>query len=235
MSNTHILTKTIDHELFLADLSAAGVTSGVAIGGNKVFLNGPVWDAMSDGEKAAELSRVAAAESAHSPNTVTEVEVDARPHLGKLQNELMDIAGVTNITVACPVGEFPATLVIRHNPLDESARSCLRNTVLTHDASAVGRLIVDNASQVIAADGEAYGTVKVGDTRGAAAEGKTVRLRIPPGGSAGVGADRVVLDADGEATVTFQPTSTYTGELTFEFYYDNAESDPVQFAVRRGT
>lgn len=234
MSGSYTLTKSIDHETFLADLAKAGVVAAVAIGGNKVFLSGKLWDNMDDRARAAEIDKVAAAEVAHSPNNITEVLVAKPPHLRKLQEELASLDCVTSAAVLCPQSA-PWNLVIRHNPLTESERDSLRNAVLAHDASVVGQLLVDTPSQVIAADGVTSGTVKVRDSRGASAAGKEVRLRIPPGGPAGADADRVVLDSNGEATITFQPTSVYTGELMFELFYDNAESDPVIFTVRRGS
>ena len=44
-----------------------------------------------------------------------------------------------------------------------------------------------------------------------------------------------MLDASGKAVLLFGPTTTFTGELLFEFCYENGEADPVTFTVRRGT
>lgn len=232
--NTHTLSKVVDQAAFVAELITAGVTSHIAIGGDRVTLSGPVWDAMTDEAQTAELALVASTETAHIPDTVTEVTLNAAPHSKLLRTELMALAGVTQVSVHCPP-TYPGTCVVYHNALTGGQQAALSTAVTNHDPTAAPKLSVDTAAQVIAADNVDTGTVTVTDSRGAAAAGKTVRLRIPSGGDAAVDADAFVLDAAGKATATFQVTTTFTGELTFEFYYANGEADPITFTVRRGT
>ena len=96
-------------------------------------------------------------------------------------------------------------------------------------------LTVFKASHTFPADGIATGTVIVADTRAQAAAGKLVKLRISTGGSAGVTTDCITLDASGQGTFIFGATTVFTGELTFEVYYENDEADPATFTVRRGS
>lgn len=165
---------------------------------------------------------------------VTEVILATAPHQIGLVKELRAVEGVASISVLV-AKSYPGTCVLRHNPLTADEQEALVAAAINHDASKVPSLSVDLTSQVIAADGETTGEVTVSDSRAALAAGKRVRLRFPPGGSAGANGDSFVLDSAGRATVVFQATTTFTGVLTFSFYYENAEADEVSFNVRRGT
>ncbi len=229
-----MLTKCVDTDLLITELASAGVIVGYSIDHEKITLMGSFWDAMDAPTQAAELALVAGVEAAHAPLTVTEVTLTDAPHPFVLSQELLAVTGVTSVTCQLPQ-TYPGTLVIRHNLLTVGEQANLTAAALAHDHDAVPTLSVDTAAQVIAADGVATGTVTVTDSRGAGASGLTVRLTIPPGGSAGVDADSFVLDGAGQATATFQATTLLTGELTFEFYYASGEADSVTFTVRRGT
>jgi hypothetical protein len=228
MSNYHILTKPVDHEALLAELVAAGVTMSISIDSEKISLSGDL------SILAAQLVLVAATESAHTPTTITTAAVIVEPHAIKLRDACSAVPGVTSVTIALP-SSYPGTAVLYHNPLNSTQQTALELAVTSHDPSLVPSLSVDTPSQVIAADGVATGTVTVTDSRGASASGKTVKLLFSLGGSAGANADSFVLDGSGQTTVTFQATSTFTGDLPFEFYYPNDEADRVRFTVRRGT
>jgi hypothetical protein len=188
---------------------------------------------MAPAAKAAELALVAATEAAHAPDTVTEVVLTSAPHGPFLNAELLALPGVTRISVSRPP-VFPGTVVIRHNALTANEQTSLTAAALAHDASAVPALSVDGADPRVFDPGS-LGTVVVSDSRGAAAKGKTVRIRIPPGGSAGIDGDSYTLNAAGQAALTFQGGTGFTGELTFEAYYASGEADSVIFTVRRGT
>lgn len=236
MSNYHTLTKAIDHVAFLSELALEGVTSRIGIANDTVSLSGPIWDAMDATQKTAELAKVATVETAHAPDTVTEVTLTAAPHLTRLSQELLAVDGVTSVSWFPPVA-YPGTVVLMHNALTSVQQTALSDAALAHDASAIPKLSVGagEEDQVIAADNVATGTVTVTDSRGALANGKTVKLRIPPGGSGNVDVDSVTLAGVGQGTFTFQVTTTFTGELVFEAYYANDEADPITFKVRRGT
>jgi hypothetical protein len=230
MSNYHTLTKRVDHGELLAQLISGGVTSDIAIDDEKIYLTSDL-DAPT---MAAQLVIVATVEAAHQPSTCTEVTLAAAPHVKKLCEECEAAAGITGIGVVLPTA-YPGTVCFLHESIPLAAQDTIRTTALAHDASGIPSLSVDTAASVIAADGVATGTVTVTDSRAAGASGLTVRLRIPSGGSAGANGDSFVLDGAGQATVTFQATTVFTGVLTFEFYYDTGEADPVTFTVRRGT
>ena len=236
--SVHNLTKAIHHETFVAELLTEGVTSRVAIGSSRVTLSGPLWEGPStpevDALRAAELAMVATVETAHAPDTVTEATISAHPHGPALNAELLALPGVTRVSAHRPVN-VPGVAVIHHNPLTTAQQAALKTAVEDHDASAIPALSVVAEDQVIAADDLATGTVTVSDSRGAAAEGKTVRIRIPLGGGGGIDGDSYVLDASGDAVVTFGATGAFTGEMTFEAYYENGEADSALFTVRRGT
>lgn len=228
MSNHHTLTKRVEPGELIPELVAGGVTYAVSIDSEKIMLRG---DAAG---MAAQLAFVATVEAAHTPTTVSEATLTAAPHIGKLLEELNAVAGVTNVGIEHPAS-YPGTVVITHNSLDGTQQANLIAAAVAHDASTVPSLSVDTAFQVIAADNLATGTVEVADSRGAGADGKTVKLRIPQGGSAGANADSFVLDATGKATATFQATTILTDELVFEFYYASGEADSAKFTIRRGT
>jgi hypothetical protein len=234
MGNHHTLTKNVDHGELATELATAGVTAGISIDHQKIYCSGPIWDAMDAAARTAELALIASTEASHSPTTITEVTLNTAPHIQALLDELVAVAGVTNVSVGLPTA-YPGTAVIYHNSLTAGEQTNLSTAATSHDASSIPSLSVNTASQVIAADNVDTGTVTVTDSRGAAAAGKTVRLRIPAGGSAGADADSFVLDGAGQATVTFQATTVLTGDLTFAFYYANGEADEVEFTVRRGT
>jgi hypothetical protein len=229
MINYHTLTKRVDQGELLPALISAGVTAGISIDGEKVYLSG-----LDEATTTEQLAIVASVVSAHEPTTFTECALSAAPHIRKFCEECSAVDGVTSIGVELP-SSYPGTAVLVHNSLTVGQRTNLVAAAEAHDASSVPALSVDTPSQVIAANNSATGAVTVTDSRGAAAEGKTVRLRIPPGGAAGADGDSFVLDASGQATVTFQETTIFTGELDFEFYYASGEADPVWFKVRRGT
>ena len=230
MSNSYALTKRVDQDEFIAELVAGGVVLGINIDSTKVYLLGAPDQATLD----AQLALIGPIETAHAPTTISEAALSTAPHVTKFLEECLAVSGVGAVSVELP-SSYPGTAVLIHNSLDETERANLIAAAEAHDASTIPSLSFDTPSQVIAADGVATGTVTVTDSRGASASGKAVRLRIPSGGSAGVDADSFVLDGSGQATATFQATTTYTGELTFMFFYDSGEADTVTFTVRRGT
>lgn len=235
MSNHHTLTKAVDHEEFVAELRSAGVTSGIGIGGDLVTLNGAIWDAMGADAKAAELALVATTESAHAPSTVTEVTLTAAPHGRVLNEELLAVDGVTQVSVLQPQ-TFPGTAVICHNSLTSGQQTALVTAATDHDASSVPSLSVDGVDpRVWAADDVATGSVTVSDSRGAGADGLGVRIRIPQGGNASIDSDSKTFDAAGDAVFDFGATTELTGELTFEAYDPLGVADSIFFKVRRGT
>jgi len=231
VTGSHALTKSVDCSELLSELIAGGVTMSININDKEITLFGDVDSATL----TSQLSIVASVEAAHTPTTITKVTLQASPHLRTFISDcLTSSAGITHIAIELP-DSYPGDAILRHNSLSSSDQTSLSNAATDHDPSAVPFLSVDVASQVIAADGSASGTVVVTDSRGAGAAGNTVKLRIPSGGSAGVDADTYTLDASGQATANFQATTTLTGELTFEFYYADGSADPATFKVRRGT
>jgi len=109
-------------------------------------------------------------------------------------------------------------------------------TVLTNiEGATIPSLSVDTASQTIAGDGIATGTVTVSDSRGAAASGNTVKLLVPVGSYVPADADSFTLDGSGDATVTFGPCTGCIGILSLAFYYDSGETDSIPFTVRFGS
>lgn len=109
------------------------------------------------------------------------------------------------------------------------------DAVVAEYASTIPTLSVDTVSQVLAADNVATGTVVITDSRGAGANGKVVKVKIPAGGGAAIDGDSYTLAGVGQATITFQATDQFTGGLTFKAYFANGEAAPVEFTVRRGT
>jgi len=88
---------------------------------------------------------------------------------------------------------------------------------------------------VVAADGEDTAAVTITDSRGAAAAGNTVKLRVPPNVGVAVDADAFALDGSGQAVATFGPSSVITGQMVMEFLYENKTADPITLIVRFGT
>jgi len=104
------------------------------------------------------------------------------------------------------------------------------------EAAALPFLSVDVFDTPIAGDGVATGSVVVTDSRGAAANGKTVKLLIPDGNEV-VDKSEAVLAGVGQATFTFgpSPTTNWTtapNPRCFRFCYENAEAELVEFCVR---
>lgn len=234
MSNFHTLTKRVDHQEFISELLVAGVSAGIAIDHEKVILNGAAWENMDAAAQTAELALVASTDAAHTPTTITEVTLTAAPHVRTFLEECLAVTGVTNVTVELPE-TYSGTATLIHNSLSTVEQTNLASAATSHDASSVPSLSVDTVAQVIAADNTATGTVTVTDSRGAAANGNTVKLLIPPGGSAAVDGDSFTLSGAGQATATFGATTTFTGVLPFEWYYSDGSVDPVSFTIRRGT
>jgi hypothetical protein len=191
---------------------------------------------MDENARAAQLALVAAAETAHTAATITEVTLTRAPHPLKLPEELLAaVAGVTSVSVF-QADAYPGLVTIKHNSLTPAERSSLISAALAHNAALVPKLSVGSVEpRVWAANGVAQGAVLVTDSRGSGASGRTVNLRIPAGGSAGVMSDHVVLDVTGQGLLNFGPTTVFTGELEFELYYTISDADPVRFTVRRGT
>ena len=235
MSNTHTFTKRINHSEFVDELVTAGVTAAYNMNNVELMFHGSVWDAMDEAEKTAELALVATSETTHSPTTITEVTLATAPHVNKFFEKCLAVSGVTNIGAEWP-SSYSGTAVLIHNSLTAEEQANLVTAAEAHDPSTVPSLAVDGSDpRVYAADGVATGSVVITDSRGAAANGKTVKVRIPTGGGAAIDGDSYVLAGVGRAIVAFQTTTTFTGELEFEAYYANGEADPVKFTVRRGT
>lgn len=228
MANHHILTKRVEHGELVPQLISGGVTYAISIDGTKISLRG---DAAG---MAAQLALVATVETAHQPSTITEVTLTAPPHVKKFIEECEAAASTTINCVETP-SSYPGPVVISHNTLTSGEQTNLATAATDHDASTIPSLAVDTASQVIDADGVATGTVTITDSRGNSANGKTIKIKLPPGSGADIDADSLVLAGMGQATANFQTTTTFTGELEFEAYYANGEADPVTFKVRRGT
>lgn len=119
------------------------------------------------------------------------------------------------------------------DPTTEPSQAII-DAVAAEYATAIPTLSVNTPSQVIAANNSATGTVVITDSRGADANGKTVKIKILAGGGA-IDGDSYVLAGAGQATINFQATNFFTGELRFLAYYDSGETDPVGFTVRRGS
>jgi len=234
MSNFHPLTKRADTGELAGELLAAGVTSGIGIDNVNVYLGGDAWDAMDADAKAAELALVAETELAHTPTTKSEATLAAAPHVGKLLEECSAVSGVTGLGVELPES-YPGTAYLTHDSLTLGERANLVAAAEAHDATTVPSLAVDIPSQVVGADGIDTGAVVITDSRGAAVNGNTIKIRIPVGGGAAINGDSFALAGAGQATVLFQTTTTFTGELEFEAYDPLGVADPVKFIVRRGS
>jgi len=234
MHNYHTLTKLVDHMQLIAELKNGGVTTGISINHEWISLNGEIWDNMDDSARREELTRVATIEGAHAPTTITEVPVALEPHAKKLQEQCETATGGKKVSIYRP-NSYPGTIVLRHQTLAEDTRAALVEVVKNHDASVVPILSVDTAEKVIASDGVTTGEVIISDSRGASAEGNTIKVIISAYGTAGITADSFVLDGEGQAAISFGAVSLPTGALTFVVLDPTGEADPVSFRVRRGT
>jgi len=234
VSNHHTITKPLDHALLISELLAAGVTAGIAIDDSKIYMTGPVWNAMDAAAQTAELALVAAAEAAHVSPTSTKVTITNVPHVGKLTEELAAVSGVTELGVRFP-SSYPGDIVIMHNSVSPTVQANLTTAAQAHDASAVPSLSVNTSELLVAPDGVATGTVVVTDSRGASANGKTVRLKLPDNVAIMVDADAYVMAGAGQATLTFGPQSYPSGACCLELCYVNNEADAIKFNVRFGT
>lgn len=234
MSNFHTLTKRIDHQELIAEMITEGVTCGIAIDHEKIYMTGAVWDAMDGSARTAELAMVSTAEAAHVPTTCTLKNLTSAPHIKKLLEECSASTGVTNMGIEFP-SSYPGDIIMLHNSLSSGDQTTLGTTAADHDASTIPSLAIDTATQVIAANNSDTGTVVITDSRGASANGNTVKIKIPSGGGADIDGDSYTLAGVGQATVTFQATTVFTGELEFEAYYADDSADPITFKVRRGT
>ena len=234
MANSHSLTVPVDHAELISELRTAGVTAGISIDDTKIILSGDIWDAMTPAEQTAELALVAATESAHSATTCTKVNLTSAPHYSKLMEELLAVAGVTEVGIFYP-DSYPGDITICHNSLTSQQQIDLTTAAQNHDASAIPSLSVNTGALVVAADGVATGTITVTDSRTTGANGKTVKLRIPNNLSVKVDADSYTLDANGSAVLTFGPQDYPSGACCLELYYTSGEADEVKFSVRFGT
>lgn len=225
----YTLTKRIDEAAFTKELVAAGVVS-FNIGDDRVYLTG----SLTPQAITSRLATIAAVEAAHAPTTFTEASLASAPHVKLLISEITALGDVVVNGIEHP-NLYPGTICVSHNPLPEDRRAAVRAVAEAHDPAVFPALSVDTASTVVSPDGVATDTVTVTDSRGAAASGKTVRLKLPASVTVQVDSDAFVLDGAGQATATFGPSTAITGEIGLEFYYVSGEADPVSFKVRFGT
>ena len=123
-----------------------------------------------------------------------------------------------------------------HCHVDETVDSATMKTAIEANYPPPGALTHNAADPlVLAGDGIATSVVTVSDPRGAAAIGKIVKLRIPPGVFIPSDADSIVLDASGEATITFGPLTGCLGTVALELYYETNEVDAVVLNLRFGS
>ena len=124
-----------------------------------------------------------------------------------------------------------------HCHVDDVVSSAAMKTAIEAEHPPPGSLSHDAATSplVVAGDGVASSAVVVTDPRGAAAAGKTVKLRIPEGVFVPVDGDSVVLGAAGTGTFTFGPLSGCLGDVVLELYYESGEADPAPLTLRFGS
>lgn len=123
-----------------------------------------------------------------------------------------------------------------HCHVDDVVDSATMKTAIEANYPPPGPLTHDAANPlVIAGDGVATSVVTVSDPRGAAASGKTIKLLIPAGVLVKVDADSFVLDASGDATITFGPCAGCLGDTALSFYYSSNEIAPVTLNLRFGS
>lgn len=235
MSNPIALTKRVDQAHLGLELTAAGVTTGLSITNTHILCSGPIWNGMDEGQREAELALIAATVANHQPSTLTEAQLSVAPHERTFLQECMALPAITNLSIEYP-SAYPGKVVIFHNSLNSANKNSLVQIALAHDPSAAAYLSVSASSTIVVnANGVSTGVVTVTDSRGAAASGKTVRLRVIGSVSVQVDADAFVLDGAGQASMTFGPSTTITGEVGLEVYYESNEADPASFKVRFGT
>jgi len=125
----------------------------------------------------------------------------------------------------------------QHCHVDDTVASATMKTAIeaAHATVVAGALTHNSVDPlIIPGDGVATSAVTITDPRGAAASGKTVKLRVPPGVYMPVSGETFVLDAAGQAVVTFGPLVGCLGDVPLEFYYANGEVDSMSFVLHFG-
>jgi len=227
--NSYKLTKRVDKVAFANELRAAKIGQ-FNIDDSYVHLVGD----LTPQAITSRLAKIAQAESNHVPIAFTEVAVNVQPHFPSLKRDL-EAVGISGIGFELPES-YPGTLVVIHGRIDPALKSSIEATVAAHDPNSFPRLMADVASDVVVApDGTATRNVVITDSRGSSAAGNTIRLRLKTNVSIPVNGDTFTLDGSGKATVVFGPSSSVTGNIGVELYYDDDQAEPVLLTVRFGS
>jgi hypothetical protein len=113
-----------------------------------------------------------------------------------------------------------------HITVDETVNNADMKTALEGETDP-GALTHDGGDPVaVTGDGVDTTAVVVTDPRGASANGKTVKLRVPSGVTVPLDKVDLVLAGVGQATITFGPLFGCL-EVAMEFYYESGEATPV--------